>query len=123
MSSSKRFLKSLKHAFNGLKSVIKEGNFQIELAMGIAVIIFSIYFKLSNIELAILVLTISLVLVMEIINTIFERVTDILVPRLHPYAKTIKDMMAGAVLVVSLGSVIIGLAIFYPYFIASLNIF
>jgi diacylglycerol kinase len=35
-------------------------------------------------------------------------------PRVHPYAKVVKDIMAGAVLVMALFSVLIGFVIFFP---------
>ena len=48
------------------------------------------------------------------INSIFERIIDILRPRFHPEAKIIKDMMAAIVLIASISSVVIGLSIFLP---------
>ena len=77
------------------------------------------YFCIERWELAALVLTILLVLALEIINTIFERVIDVCVPRSHPYAKQIKDMMAGAVLLACLGSVAEGVIIFLPHLLKS----
>jgi len=38
---------------------------------------------------------------------------------LHHYSEIIKDMMAAAVLIVSVGAVIAGIIIFYPYVISS----
>jgi len=55
------------------------------------------------------------VLIMELINTVFERVVDILKPRIHPYARVIKDLMAATVLITSIVAVIVGVIIFYPY--------
>ena len=55
------------------------------------------------------------VLIMELINTIMERVVDILKPRVHPYVRLIKDLMAASVLLASILAVIVGLIIFIPY--------
>ena len=55
------------------------------------------------------------VLVMELFNTILERVVDILKPRVHPYAQLIKDIMAATVLIASIGAIVVGITIFYPY--------
>ena len=55
------------------------------------------------------------VLVMEILNTVFEYFADMLKPRIHHYVHLIKDIMAGAVLITSLGAFFIGLIIFLPY--------
>ena len=55
------------------------------------------------------------VLIFELTNTVLERVVDILKPRIHPYARLIKDLMAAVVLISSIVSVIVGVIIFYPY--------
>ena len=115
MFNFKKLIKSFGHASNGIRCVSREQNFQIESFVGFFAIALSVVFDISRWESAVLILMIILVLVLEIINTIFERITDILRPRLHPYAKAIKDMMAGAVLLACLGSLAIGIIIFVPY--------
>ena len=62
-----------------------------------------------------LLLLITAVLVLELINSVFERISDGLKPRLHPMVKDIKDIMAGAVFLSSLVAAIIGILIFWPY--------
>ena len=64
-----------------------------------------------------MIILIMAVLVMEILNTTFEYLSDLLKPRLHHYVRTIKDIMAGAVLLTAVGSAVIGLMIFLPYFL------
>jgi len=44
-------------------------------------------------------------------------VVDILKPRIHPYAKLIKDLMAATVLITSIVAVVVGILIFYPYIV------
>jgi len=108
---------------SGLRCALREQNFQIELAAAAAVLALAGYCRISQADFTVLFLVIILVLILEIINTIFERVIDILVPRQHPYAKVIKDMMAGAVLLACLGSVVLGWVIFYPHWEAIKGIF
>ncbi len=115
MFKIKRLVRSFRHAGVGIKCALREPNFQIESAAAVAAIFFGLYCGVSRWELAVLVLVILTVLSFEIINTIFERMTDILVPRQHPYVKLIKDMMAGAVLLACVGAVLVGLIIFLPY--------
>lgn len=74
-----------------------------------------IFFPLSGLERALILLSIVLVLTLELANTALERVMDILKPRIHPYARVIKDVMAGSVLLASLAALAIGIAIFLPY--------
>ena len=114
--SFKKLVRSFSHAIRGFKCVFKEQNFKIQIAFAIIVIFFILFFGLKIWETTVLVMMIILVLVLEIINSIFERIVDILEPRVHPYAKTIKDMMAAAVLVASIGAMFIGTVIFWSYF-------
>jgi len=106
----------MKHALRGLVYVLKyEKNFQHEVAIALLVIIAMIYFRVTRAEMIILFLVIMEVLIMELLNTIMERVVDILKPRVHPYAKLIKDLMAATVLLSAILALIIGLIIFVPY--------
>lgn len=118
MNRIKQFFKSLSYAFRGLKYTIKkEKNFQNELAIGLLVILAMIYFKVTRFEMVVLFIIIVGVLVMEILNTIVERVVDVLKPRVNPYARLIKDLMAASVLLSAILSIIIGFIIFFPYII------
>lgn len=113
--SVKKFIRSLINASRGIKYAAKEQNFKIQIIISIIVIFFAQYFDVKVWEKLALVLIIVLILVLEILNSVFERVVDILEPRVHPYAKIIKDMMAAAVLISAIGAVIIGLIIFGPH--------
>lgn len=115
MINLKRLVRSFKHAANGLKHALREPNFTIEITAAAIAIFFALYFRIERWEWAALFSVILLVLMLEIINTVFERMIDIMVPRSHPYAKIVKDMMAGAVLLACLGSVFVGFVIFCPY--------
>lgn len=113
----RRFRNSLKHASSGLKYALAyERNFQIEIVIAFFVIILILIFKVKNWEAVILVLMIMWVLITELTNTAVERVVDILKPRVHPYSRLIKDIMATVVLISSTVALIIGVIIFYPYF-------
>lgn len=117
MNSFQKMFKSFRYATRGLKHVLKnEQNFQIEVLGGFFVIILMYLFPTRNLEKIALFIVIFAVLVMELINTIFERVVDMLKPRVHPYAQLVKDVMAAAVLLSSIGAVIVGVIIFWPYF-------
>ncbi len=116
MERIKQFSHSVRHAFRGLVYAFRyEKNFQNEIFIAILVIIAMIYFDLSRAEMVALIFMIMTVLIMELINTIFERVVDILKPRIHPYAKLIKDLMAATVLISSMVALVVGIIIFYPY--------
>lgn len=116
MKRFERFRLSLTHALRGLSYVIRnEKNFQNELVIGLIVVVAMIFFRISRGEIIVLFFVITGVFVMELFNTVVERVVDILKPRVHPYARLIKDLMAAGVLITSLFAIIIGLIIFIPY--------
>lgn len=113
-----KFLQSIRGAGEGLKHVFKnERNFRVQIAVAVVVLIAVWYFPLSRPEMLLVISLIFAVLVMEVLNTAMETFTDLLKPRLHHYVKNVKDIMAGAVLLTSLGAAIVGLIIFLPRFI------
>jgi diacylglycerol kinase len=113
-----RLLKSFKYAILGLNKVFwEEQNFRIDLIIAAFILFFSIYFQIRVWEFIILILIIALVLILEIVNTIFERLIDLLKPRIHQYVKDIKDMTAAAVFIGAMASVLIGILIFLPYIV------
>ena len=85
---------------------------------GFVVLILALIFKIKVWEAVALLLVIMIVLVLELINSVFERVVDVLKPRMHPYVETVKDIMAAVVLLSSLGAILIGILILGPYFAA-----
>lgn len=116
MNRIDQFTKSLSHAIRGLGHILRnEKNFQNELVVALVVIFAMAYFRVTRTETVALVLVIAGVLILELINTVVERVVDILKPRVHPYARLIKDLMAAVVLISAIFSVIVGVIIFLPY--------
>lgn len=117
------FLESVNHAMDGITyTKRKERNFKIELFMMILVLVASIYFKVSHIELLILLLTIGCVLALELINTAIERCVDLVTKDYHELAKYAKDVSAGAVFIMSIFSVFIGIIIFLPRIIEMMGV-
>lgn len=114
----RRLKKSFTYAAHGIVYALKnEKNFQIESLVAGAVLGLAFLMGFSTLEWGILFLVCASVLGMELINTAFERVIDMLKPRVHPFARVVKDLMAGAVLLVSATAVIIGALLFLPHLI------
>lgn len=112
------FRKSLKAALRGVRYAFRhERNFRIEVYIALLVILAMIVLQVSGWHVVILAVMISWVLAMELVNTATERIVDILKPRIHPYARVIKDLMAAAVLLSTCGAATIGLIILFPYVI------
>jgi diacylglycerol kinase len=106
---------SIGYALEGLKFAFIEGrNFKIQIGFGVLTIILGFVLKISPAEWAGLVAIISMVLILELINTTIETVVDMVSLKFHPLAKIAKDVAAGAVLVAAIASVAIGALIFLP---------
>jgi diacylglycerol kinase len=106
----------MKHAVDGLIFTIKsERNFRIHLVILFLTVIIGLLFGITNIEWLFITVISSVVLFAELINTAIEKFLDWLEPNHHDIVKIVKDVCAGAVLVSSMGAVIVGLIIFIPY--------
>lgn len=108
-------LASLKDSLNGVNStIVNEDNFKREIVLGIIALILSYFLKISRIEFIIVLITISLVLILELINTAIETVVDLCTMEYNHLAKMAKDVAAGAVLTMCIFSLLIGTLIFVP---------
>lgn len=110
------FFKSLDYAVKGLKyTYTHEQNFRVHTFAAAAVILLALLFQVELREAVILILVVASVLVLEIVNTVFEKITDLVKPRLNHYVEVIKDLMAAAVLISSVAALLVGILIFFPY--------
>lgn len=116
MNRTRQLFSSVRHALRGVRVVFHaEQNFRIQVAVGALVLILAAMVDVRSYEWILLILLIGAVLTLELINSIIERLADAFKPRLHPFVKDIKDIMAAAVLIASLIAAAIGMTIFYPY--------
>lgn len=108
--------RSFQNAFRGLFLMIKsERNFQLELLAFVLNIFLIFYLKLSSID-TILVLIVSFgVLSAEIFNTVTEKICDIINPDFDKRIGFIKDISAGAVILLAILSVIVGILVYSKY--------
>lgn len=85
--------------------------------MGALAFLLGVLLRLSGAELAILLLLIGLVLISEMLNTALENLVDLCTVEYHPLAKVVKDVAAGAVLLLCIVAVLVGLVLFVPHII------
>jgi len=111
----KSFFKSFLFAINGIKLSFLQRNFKIHVACAIIAAIGVFILKINLTEWCIIVMCISLVISLEMINTALEQLVNLIEPNYNPKAGAIKDVAAGAVLVSSVISAIIGVMIFGKY--------
>ena len=108
----------MKHALKGLAYAFRhEPNFRIEVLAGILVVLLITVIDFAVWERVVLVCMIGWVIVMELLNTVVERIVNIVRPRNHPYPGIIKDLMASAVLVSSLLAVGVAFVILYGHIV------
>jgi undecaprenol kinase/diacylglycerol kinase (ATP) len=111
----KKRLNNFKHAFNGLKILLKEEvNARIHLVATICVLIAGFFFEISSFEWIAIVIAIAFVLTTETINTAIENMSDFISPEKHEKIKRIKDLSAAAVLISAITAFVIGLIVFIP---------
>lgn len=110
--------KSFSHAGRGILVFIKTThNAWIHLFVLVLAVGFGFYFDITMIEWMMLVLAGGFVLVAEAFNTAFEIDINLTSPEYHPYARDIKDVAAGAVLISAITALIIGVFIFGHYLV------
>lgn len=110
------FLRSFKYAFKGiLKAVREERNLKVQFLIGVVVIYSGFYFQLSDTEWVLILLCIAMVIGLELINSAIESLVDLISPEWNPLAGKAKDIAAGAVLFVSIISLVVGILIFRKY--------
>lgn len=108
-------LTSFKYAFSGVWHVLRtQRNARIHLSVALVVIALGLWLGLSRTEWAIIVLTIGLVLAAESFNTVAEAAVDLATTEYHPLARIAKDVAAGAVLLMAITAVVVGLLILGP---------
>lgn len=107
------FFESFTYAFAGLRAALaRERNFKVMLAVGALALVAGFVLRLDALSWVAVVLMIGLVLGAELFNTAIETVVDHVTPQVHPLAKLIKDLAAGAVLVISASVAVTGLVIY-----------
>jgi len=110
----KKLVDSFSFALDGIREAFKsERNLKIHVIIGLIVLLSAFFLGLSRIEFIVLLFAISLVLVMELFNTVVEKIIDLVSPNYHPRARIIKNIAAGAVFISAVNAVIIGFFIFY----------
>lgn len=110
-----KFIRSFGYAFSGIAYAGKsQFNFRFHLCALTIVGIAGWYFQLNTAEWLWIIAASGMVLLSELFNTAVEVLVDLVSPNIHPKAKIIKDVAAGAVLIAAITAILIGLIIFYP---------
>ena len=111
------FYKSLLYSIKGTFWMLKsERNFQLEVFALIINLFLIVYFKLNSTDVALILVVCFLVLIAETINTDIEKICDFVEPHFNKKIGIIKDIAAGAVILATLLSIIVGVLVYSKYF-------
>jgi undecaprenol kinase len=106
------FKSRLRFALAGLVAAWQtEHSLRYQVVAFCGVLVALLVLRLEPMWWAIVVLTSSVVLAAEMLNTALEHLADHLHPDIHPQIRVVKDCAAGAVLVASCGAVGVGIAL------------
>ena len=111
-----RRFKGIIIAINGMFYLLKnEDSIKVQSIVCIFFILLGCYFEINKIEWIIHILLIGFILATEGLNTVAEKVCDLINPEYDERIKIIKDIAAGAVSFAVICSLIILSLIYYPY--------
>ena len=102
------------YAINGIRYALRGSNLRIMVIISVAVGIISALLGISYIEWGLIIICIAISLSAEIMNSAIETLCDLVNPSYDKKIGIIKDLAAGSVLILSIGSAIIGVIILGP---------
>jgi len=102
------------HAMRGIALVIISRDMLPHIIIAFIVIIAAVLLRVSRFEWCVLLICIGSVITAETLNTAMERLCDRVTREYDEVIRDVKDIAAGAVLIVSIISAVIGLIIFIP---------
>ena len=109
----KKQIKSFGYAFEGIFSAIRsEAHLRFHLVAAFYVILFAALGEFTVCEWCALIITVCLVIFAELVNTALEEVCDLYSTKFNPGIKRIKDISAGAVLILALGACVSAVFLF-----------
>ncbi|HIV02502.1 MAG TPA: diacylglycerol kinase family protein [Candidatus Aphodoplasma excrementigallinarum] len=106
-------LDSFRYAFRGLRYAVRtQRNMRIHISMAALVSLFGLFYQLAPVEWIALYMTITFVIVCELLNTAVENCVDTATEEYSKYAEIAKDVAAGAVVVAALLAVVVAAFLF-----------
>lgn len=104
---------SFYHAVCGfLKAIKTEAHLRFHIMIAVLISIFAYFYGIDIMQWAVLCLTIFAVIGAELFNTAIEQAVNTATAEIMPSAKFAKDASAGAVLVLAVMSVFVGVCLF-----------
>jgi diacylglycerol kinase len=109
----RKFSKSLSYAIKGLFEVFRtQRNFKIQISFALFAFFLTIVLDLEQSQVLWISLSVAIVLILETINTLVEKIMDLLHPQYNPIVGIIKDLGAAAVLIAATFSIVVAVVVF-----------
>jgi diacylglycerol kinase (ATP) len=113
MRRAPTLIDSFNYAFEGIIHVLRtQRNLRIHFATAAAVLVFALIVDVTKMELISLLISVTFVLIAEMLNTAVEAAIDIATTSFDPMAKLAKDIAAGAVLIAAINAIAVGYIVF-----------
>jgi diacylglycerol kinase (ATP) len=104
---------SFNFAFEGIIHVLRtQRNMRIHFGVAFLVLVLALVVNVTKLELIALLISVTFVLIAEMLNTAVEAAIDIATTSFDPMAKLAKDIAAGAVLIASVNAIAVGYLVF-----------
>ena len=104
---------SFNFAFEGIIHVLRtQRNLRIHFAIAFVVLVLALVVNVTKLELIALLISVTFVLIAEMLNSALEAAIDIATTSFDPMAKLAKDIAAGAVLIAAVNAVAVGYLVF-----------
>ncbi len=107
MKKEYNLFKNASYAFSGIKFLLKERAFQLELLFVIPLLILLFFLNLTPLQKSIMTGSLFIILITEALNTAIESVVDLVTNEWHILAKRAKDIASGAVFLSLIQAIII----------------
>jgi diacylglycerol kinase (ATP) len=106
-------VESFNYAVEGIIHVLRtHRNMRLHFAAAVVVLVLALVLGVDRFELIALLISVSFVLIAEMINSAIEAAIDVATSSFDPLAKLAKDIAAGAVLIASINAVVVGYLVF-----------
>ncbi|MDP9283408.1 MAG: diacylglycerol kinase [Actinomycetota bacterium] len=104
---------SFNNAFEGIIHTLRtQRNMRIHFGVAVVVLVTALIVNVTKLELIALLISITFVLLAEMVNSAVEAAIDIATTSFDPMAKLAKDIAAGSVLIASVNAIAVGYLVF-----------
>lgn len=113
--SHRHFLISVRWSIEGFFAALKhEPSFREGLIFALLLVPVAVILPVNAVSTALMIACLTLILVVELLNSAIELIIDYLRPEQHPLAKRIKDMASAAVFLSYLSCIIVWAILLWP---------